>query len=145
MQKYYQLEVRDCQGVLWAFYLRYEGRASASFEGDLTGLGLGEIPGASLVESNALKRQTSSPELDFYVVPIDGRTIKTLKEKLSNPGLLGRNGRIIHTLLAVGGELIFSACDNFHDDCTVASCAVPEEFLAELKSNGVLRSYHCDA
>ena len=47
MLQYRRLEVRDCQGTLWAFYREYQDDALASFEGALAALHLNEIPGAS--------------------------------------------------------------------------------------------------
>jgi len=141
MPKYRRLEVRDCQGTLWAFYRIYEGRSVASFEGDLSGLRLEELPGASVQESGSLRRQTLEPELDFITVPINPDTIRELKKRLASHGILGREGAVIHTQLAAGDDLLLIACDNFHDDCTVASVSVPEPFLEEMLSHGLLRKY----
>jgi hypothetical protein len=141
MQPFRALQVRDCQGTLWAFYRRYEDAALASFEGDLMVLDLERLPGSSRAETPVLRRQTQEPQLDFVVVPLTHENIVSLKERLSKPGVLGREGTIVHTQLEVAGEAVLIACDNFHDDCTVASCSVPEEFLRELRSNGVLRGY----
>lgn len=141
MHEYRRLDVRDCQGTLWAFYRQYEGRALASFEGDLRDLNLQQLRGASTQETGALHRQTIEPELDFFVVPINGETIRELKHCLSAHGVLGRDGAIIHTQIAVGEELILVACDNFHRECTVASTAVPEAFLRQLQDHGLLRNY----
>lgn len=141
MAEYRRLEVRDCQGVLWAFYRMYEGKSVASFEGDLSRLGLEELPGASSQESGSLRRQTLEPQLDFIVVPINSATVPELKRRLASHGVLGRAGSVIHTQLAAGEELLFVACDNFHDDCTVASSSVPEPFLKEMLSRGLLRAY----
>jgi hypothetical protein len=140
MSQYRRLEVRDCQGTLWAFYRQYEGEAFASFEGDLSALKLQELPGADGQETSTLKRQTMQPELDFIVVPINQETVHELKKRLSMRGVLGRNGAVIHTQIAVGDELLFVACDNFHDECTVASMAVPNVFLIELQNHGLLRA-----
>jgi len=141
MQTFRALQVRDCQGTLWAFYRRYEGAGLASFEGNLTGLALDELSGSSHSETPALRRQTVQPELDFVVVPISSENIASLKWRLSLRGVLGAEGVVVHTQLEVGGEAVLIACDNFHDECTVASLSVPEAFLSELKSEGVLRGY----
>lgn len=141
MQSHRPLQVRDCQGTLWAFYRQYEGKALASFEGDLSTLGLNSLPGSTGQETGALKRQTTEPQLDFVVVPITRENVATLKERLSRPGVLGTNGMVIHTQIEVAGEPILIACDNFHDECTVASQSVPAAFLEQLKEIGVLRGY----
>ena len=141
MPQYRPLEVRDCQGTLWAFYREYLGNALASFEGDLGALQLSNISGASSQETSFLKRQTIEPELDFCVVPINETSIEILKARLSKRGVLGRDGVVIHTQIEVANELIFIACDNFHDQCTVASYSVPSAFLSLLKDHGLLRAY----
>jgi hypothetical protein len=138
---YRRLEVRDCHGVLWAFYGKYEGQSVASFEGDLSGLGLEDLPGASAQEAGSLRRHTLDPELDFIVVPINSATVPELKRRLASQGVLGREGSVIHTQLAAGEEVLLVACDNFHDDCTVASSSVPEPFLKDMLSRGLLRAY----
>jgi hypothetical protein len=81
------------------------------------------------------------PQLDFVVVPITHENVTTLKERLFRPGVLGTDGIVIHTQIEVSGEAIFVACDNFHDECTVVSRAVPKAFLERLKEVGVLRGY----
>jgi len=142
MSEFRRLSVRDCQGTLWAFYRRYVGQAIASFEGDLSGLRLDELAGASSRETNFLQRQTTQPVLDFITVPINEGTLGTLKARLASRGVLGRHGRILHTQLTDGSNLLLSACDNFHDDCTVVSSAVPESFLKDLQDHGLLRRAH---
>jgi hypothetical protein len=141
MNPYRFINVRDCQGALWMFYSAYEGRAQASFEGDLSALRLYEIPGSSGQETALLKRQTIDPQLDFCIVPITAESIVALKSRLSAHGVLGGDGAVIHTQLATAEELIFIACDNFHNDCTVAARSVPEELLKAMKAHGVLREY----
>lgn len=141
MQSHRPLQVRDCQGTLWAFYRAYEGEALASFEGDLSTLDLHSLPGSTGLETIALRRQTTEPQLDFVVVPITHKNVTALKARLSRPGVLGANGMIIHTQIEVAGEPILIACDNFHDECTVASLSVPVAFLEQLKEVGVLRGY----
>lgn len=141
MQTYRPIQVRDCQGTLWAFYREYAGKASASFEGDLSTLRLEQIPGYSTHETDSLKRQTLEPELDFCVVPINTETMALLKVSLSKHGILGRDGVVMHTQIEVAGMPIFIACDNFHEDCTVAAMSVSTAFLSQLKSKGLLRAY----
>lgn len=138
------LQVRDCQGTLWALYKQYAGVALASFEGDLSTLELGSLPGSTGLETGALKRQTTDPQLDFVVVPLTEENVAALKARLSRHGILGMNGAIIHTQIEVAGEALFIACDNFHDECTTASRSIPVSFLKQLKEIGVLRGYSND-
>lgn len=141
MAGFRRLEVRDCAGTLWALYARYEGRAIASFEGDLCSLRLDELTGSSFHETPALRRQTIDPRLDFVTVPVNRDTIPELKRRFSASGVLGSDGAVIHTQLAVGNDLLLIAGDNFHDECTVVSIAVPEELLETMRSRGILRGY----
>jgi len=122
-------------------FREYSGKALASFEGDLSTLRLEDIPGYSTHETEALKRQTLEPELDFCVVPINTETVALLKVSLSKQCVLGRDGIVIHTQIEVDGMPIFIACDNFHDDCTVAASSVSTAFLSQLQNNGLLRAY----
>lgn len=131
--------LRDCQGFLWAMYAAYEGLAFASFEGTLSTLLLHEIRGASNCTTALLTRQTCSPTLDFWVVPINEDTINTLKVKLSHSGILGKDGVVVHTQLATEQQRIFSACDNFHKDCVGVSTSVPLSLLEEMLRTGVLK------
>lgn len=136
---YRRITVRDCQGFLWAMYTAYEGLTFASFEGGLSSLRLHEIPGASSCTTGALGRETASPILDFWVVPINGETIDALKRTLSHSGILGKDGVVVHTQLATEQQLIFSACDNFDKDCVSVSTSVPLSLLEEMLHTGVLK------
>lgn len=141
MNSYRTVEVRDFVGTLSSLYKEYRGRGHASFEGDLSGLGLSDLSGSSGEESTILKRQTRSPRLDFVVILLTNENIASLIQILAGQDLLGPDGAIIHTQLEVEGKLAFSACDNFHLDCTVASPVIPEKVLASLKATGQIHSY----
>jgi len=142
MPTFRSLNVRDSPGLLWAFCEHLHGNVLLSLEGDLSGLGLMELPSASNVETATLKRQTAEPELDFCVIPVNIETLCTLKKKLALAGILGRNGQIIHVQIAKDNQLMLIACDNFHPECTVAADSVATAFLQGLVQHGVLRSYH---
>jgi hypothetical protein len=120
-------------------YTAYKGLAFASFEGRLSSLRLHEIPGAGNCTMVALPRQTDVPTLDFWIVPINEETIKALKNKLSLPRILGKDGVVVHTQLATEEQLIFSACDNFHKECVRVWTIVPLSLLEELQRKGVIR------
>jgi len=120
-------------------YAAYEGLAFASFEGRLSSLHLHEVPEATHCVMAALARENDDPTSDFWSVPINERTIKALKTKLSLPGILGKDGVVVHTQLATEEQLIFSACDNFHKDCVRIWSIVPLSLLEELQRKGVIR------
>ena len=120
-------------------YAAYKGLAFASFEGALSGLHLHEIPGASSCTTALLTRETCSPKMDFWVVPINEDTISALKVRFSHFGILGKDGVVVHTQLATEQQRIFSACDNFHKDCVGVSTSVPLALLEEMLRTGVLK------
>lgn len=120
-------------------YAAYEGVAFASFEGTLTSLQLHEVPGASNSVTAALTREDKEQISDFWTVPINERTIKALKKKLSMPRTLGKDGVVVHTQLATEEQLISSACDNFHNECVRVWTIVPLPLLEELQRKGVIR------
>ncbi len=144
MSKFRSMQVRDCAGILCALYREYDGVAHASFEGDLSEWDLTQLSDCTSEETNSLQRQTADPVMDFLVVPINSANIKALQRIFARPDVLGTHGAIIHTQVEVGGELLFMACDNFHDDCTVISTSVPEAFLKKWKERGILRGYRAD-
>ena len=86
------IDVRDGPAFLWAMYAAYQGLAFASFEGALSALHLHEIPGASNRTTALLTRETRSPKMDFWAVPINEATISALKERFSHSGILGKDG-----------------------------------------------------
>jgi hypothetical protein len=120
-------------------YAAYKDSAFASFEGTLSSLLLHEIPGASNSTTSLLRRETSAPMLDFWVIPINENTINALKVKLPHSGILVEDGVVVHTQLATKQQLVFSACDNFDTDCVRVSTSVPLLLLEEMVQTGVLR------
>lgn len=119
-------------------YEAYKGVAFASFEGRLSSLRLHEIQGSSNCTMPALTRETDTPTLDFWIVPINEETINVLKVKLSHAEILGKEGVVVHTQLATKQQRIFSACDNFDADCVRVSTSVPLTLLEEMLRRGVL-------
>ena len=138
MENCRRIAVRDCQAFLWQMYEHYKGEAHVSFEGKISTLGLDEVPGATTCEIPGIKPIDGAP-FDFWIVPINPATIKILKRKLSSPNILGSKGSVNHTQLAVGGQLVFQACDNFHGDCSVITRMFPVDLLETMLCNGILR------
>ncbi len=135
------IDTRDKPGLLWAFLRHFATDSSVSFEGDLSKLILTELPGASTTETLVLKRQTSSPILDFVTIPVTAETINILHKHLAARGLFDQDGALIHVQVEHSGHLVLGAYDNFHRDCTVALEPTPESLLEQLKAKGVIRSY----
>jgi hypothetical protein len=115
--------------------------AKISFEGRLSHAKLAKISGASLNETEVLKRNTTSPRLDFVVLPLTPETVPEIEKAIVSKVAFKDYAGIVHVQIEGHGRLAFVACDHFHEDCVWASEAVPETFLAELVKNRVLYSY----
>lgn len=108
-----------------------------SHEGDLHGLRLLSMPGASDEPTEALKRNTLWPKQDFIVLPL---------EPAMSEAIISAIGRtvpkaIIHIQIEKGGLIKFGAYDNFHPQCIFIGSAVREEVVEALISNRVIRPY----
>jgi hypothetical protein len=115
--------------------------ARISIEGRLSHTELATIAGASLNETEVLKRNTTWPRMDFVVLPLTLGTAPEIEKAIvSKVGFKGDAG-IVHVQIERQGHLAFVACDNFHEDCVWVSEAIPATFLAELVKNRVLYSY----
>jgi hypothetical protein len=115
--------------------------ARISFEGRLSHTELAKIAGVSLNETEVLKRNTTSPRMDFVVLPLTPGAVPEIEKAIvSKVAFTGYEG-IVHVQIERQGRLAFVACDNFHEDCVWVSEAVPATFLAELVKNRVLYSY----
>jgi len=134
------IDTRDKPGLLIAMMREFSGNSHISFEGSLENLNLSGIHGASVEETEVLKRQTTSPKLDFLAVPLNEATLDEIWNELSKKDHLVHEG-IIHVQIENGGELVFGGYDNFHRECVVAYPAVPVKLLEELKENGVIRDF----
>ncbi len=115
--------------------------ARISFEGRLSHTELAEIAGASLNETEVLKRNTTSPRLDFVTLPLTPETVPEIEKAIVSKVAFNGYAGIVHVQIERQGHLAFVACDNFHEDCVWVSEAVPDTFLAELVKNRVLYSY----
>lgn len=64
----------------------------------------------------SLRRQTSTPELDFLILPLSVATEHWIWDAVSKVDHLADDG-VIHTQIEKAGRLAFGAYDNFHSDC----------------------------
>jgi hypothetical protein len=135
----YWLVARDKPGLLVALMRELAGDAHISFEGDLSRCRLEAIPGASSVESQILRRNTTYPRQDFVLLPLEDYSIGPILSEILPEGRIVRH--IIHVQIEKGGHLAFGAYDNFHKDCIVAYSVIPEALLAKLQNTGILRSF----
>jgi hypothetical protein len=129
--------VLDKRRLLLAMMEQLAGGAHVSFEGDLRGLTLLSIPGASNEPTAALKRNTRWPKQDFVVVPLepsmDQRIIAAIGGTVP--------GAIIHIQIEKDGQLQFGAYDNFYPECIYFGSAVKEGVIQSLVSQNIMRPY----
>jgi hypothetical protein len=96
------------------------GEALISFEGNLNGLRLLSLPGASSSETAALKRATTWPKQDFIVVPLEPALIAVIVG--ARGGSVSR--RILHVQIEKRRVREFAAYDNFDRSCIVLGPAM---------------------
>jgi (2Fe-2S) ferredoxin len=135
----YWLVARDKPGLLIAVMRALAGNAHISFEGDLSHCDFSSVAGASVDETECLRRCTLTPQLDFVVCPLEPETIKQILSEVLPEGRVVH--QIIHIQIERDGEIAFGAYDNFHPECIVAWPGVPGVLLEQLKASGVLRSF----
>jgi hypothetical protein len=143
-QHWFRIVARDKPGLLIAMMRALAGDAAyISFEGDLHAI---DWTGLSGVEEGktSLRRQTSTPKLDFVILPLTAETQTSIWDAVSKVDHLADDG-IIHTQIEQEGRLAFGAYDNFHARCITASDAISLSLLEDLKSSGVIRSYETAA
>jgi hypothetical protein len=102
--------------------------ARISFEGRLSHTELAKIAGASLNETDVLKRNTTWPKMDFVVLPLTPRTVPEIEKAIVSKVAFKGYAGIVHVQIEGQGRLAFVACDNFHEDCVWGSEAVPAVF-----------------
>ena len=141
-QPRFRLRTKHKQELLFAMMrtLVHED-ARISFEGRLSHTELAKIVGVSLNETEVLKRNTTSPRMEFLVLPLTPATVPAIEKAVVSKVAFKGYAGIVHVQIERQGRLAFVACDNFHEDCVWASDAVPAPFLAELVKNRVLYSY----
>jgi len=110
------------------------GDAHISFEGDLHGLDLFEIPGASHQVTAVLRRNTLWPKQDFVIVPLEATTIQEIMASIGG----SIPDAIEHIQIEKAESLEFGAYDNFHPHAMAFGDALTETFMASLVSEGLL-------
>ncbi|OQY45944.1 MAG: hypothetical protein DRR08_27095 [Candidatus Parabeggiatoa sp. nov. 2] len=134
------INTRDKPGLLLAMMREFKNNSHISFEGSLGHLSFSNMPSASNTETEVLKRQTLSSELDFVIIPLTDQTVQNIWKVLSEKDHLVHEG-IIHVQIESNGNLVFGGYDNFHRQCVIAYSGVSIELLERLKEKGVIRGY----
>ena len=134
------IDPRDKPGLLLAMMKEFANQSHISFEGSLDELAFCNWHNVSTEETDTLKRQTISPELDFVVIQLTDSAIHDIWKELSEKDHLVHEG-IIHVQIESNGKLVFGGYDNFHRDCTVAYPGVSIALLETLTEKGVIRGF----
>ena len=132
------IDVRDKPGFLHRLMVELAGDARMSLEGDLSECHLHDEHILSREEVGVLRRNTSSPRLDFVILKLEPDTVSLLYKQIVAAGV---TEAIIHVQIERNGSLQLGAYDNFHRDCVVTGPEVSPDILANMKASGVVRSF----
>ena len=122
--------VRDKSRLLLLLMNELAGAAHISLEGTLPTAIL-DLPGASGLETETLKRGTLRPMQDFAVLPLELATVPDILRAIG--GTIPRN--ILHVQIEKQGKLAFAAYDNFNPECIYFGDAISAELIERLISN----------
>jgi hypothetical protein len=130
-------KVRDKRRLLLTMMETLAGGANMSFEGDLRGLKLLSVPGASEEPTAALKRNTMWPKQDFVAVPLES----SMSEKII--AAIGGTvpAVVIHIQIEKDGRLEFGAYDNFDPQSIYFGGAVKDAVIESLVSQDIIRPH----
>jgi hypothetical protein len=112
-----------------------------AFEGQVAHTELAKITGVSLSETEILRRNTTSPRMDFVVLPLTRTTVAGIERAVVSKIAFKGSSGIIHVQIEREGHLAFAAYDQFHEDCVWVSSDISESFLADLVERRILYSY----
>jgi hypothetical protein len=130
-------KVHDKRRLLLAMMEELAGGAHVSLEGDLRGLRLSSVAGASGEPTATLKRNTLSPKQDFVIVPLEPSMAQKILAAIG--GTIP--GAIIHIQIEKDGQLQFGAYDNFHQECIFFGSEVKEDFIKSLVSQNIMTPF----
>jgi hypothetical protein len=138
----YRLRPRQRMGLLLAMMSELAGHgARISFEGRLSQTELTGIDGVSFEEKRKLVREgVSFPPLDFLVLPLTSPTIPKIEKAIVSKIAFSYE-EIVHIQIEKQGLIAFGAYDGFHEECVIASSAIPAALLTQLVRDKVLESY----
>jgi hypothetical protein len=138
----YRLDTRDRPGLLFAMMRTFASdRSRIAFEGNLATTELYGLEIASYDETDALKRATTAPRLDFVVLPLVLVRVPEIQNAIRSKITFGGSKGIIHVQIESAGELVFGAYDNFHRDSVVVNGTIETAVLDDLVKTRILRGY----
>jgi hypothetical protein len=138
----YRLRPRHRIGLLLAMMSALAAPdARISFEGRLSQTELIDIEGVSFEEKGKLVREgISFPPLDFLVLPLTSSTIPKIDKAIVSKIAFSYE-EIVHIQIEKQRLIAFGAYDGFHEECVIASSAIPLALLTQLVRDKVLESY----
>jgi hypothetical protein len=134
----HRVDVRQPAPFLRRIMRELAGDARLSLEG---ALGDAPFPADAILGReplDLLKRNTTSPVMDFLVLRLQAELVDGLFSQISRIGL---REDIVHVQIEKRGRLELTAYDNFHPEGVVTGPGVPAEILAELEAAGVVRGF----
>jgi hypothetical protein len=138
----YRLDTRDKQALLFAMMSTFASeRTLIVFEGNLANTELFKLEGASYEETAKLKRATTSPKLDFIVLPLTATRLPAIEKAIRSKVAFAGNRGIIHVQIEAKDVIVFGAYDNFGRESVVVNGTIPTNLLDELVKDRTLRSY----
>lgn len=138
----YRLDTRDKPTLLFAIMNAFASEQShIAFEGNLASTELFKLEGASYEETAKLKRATTSPKLDFIILPLTATRVPAIEKAIRSKVAFAGNRGIVHVQIETNDEIVFGAYDNFDRESVVVNGAIPTHLLDELVKSRTLRSY----
>ena len=134
----YWVDVRDKPAFFVAAMRLLAGEARVSLEGNLSGLDLVSVAGATNEESPALRRQTLVPRQDFVVLPVEPDTVTAIAARIPGARLVAD---VEHVQIEKNGRLEIGIYDNFDPDSSWAGEAFSVVLLDQLKEKGIVRGW----
>lgn len=138
----YWLDARDKPGLLVRLMKFLTGSARIMLQRNLSNCDFRSIPGSQNSDLAPLHPMTGPNEGPHVVLTLESDTVQPILEQVLPHGRIVRE--IEHIQIEKNGELQFMAGDNFHNECISVGPGVPEAFLKELVSCGILRGFKTD-
>ena len=127
-------KIQDEREFLVAAMTELAGNAHLSLEGDLSATKVFQLPGTSVDETAILKRNTTWPAQDFWVVPLETDLIKAIIAAIG--GTVPRG--ILHIQIEKDGQLELGLYDNFGPETSYFGPRLKPEFFDGLEVAGIL-------
>jgi hypothetical protein len=126
-------KIRDKRRFLIAAMQELAGTARPSFEGDLSSTAVGHLAGASVDETEILKRNTRWPKQDFVVLPLETDIVEAIIAAVG--GTVPRG--ILHIQIEKGNRLELGLYDNCAPKASFFGTSLTSIFFANLQGEGI--------